>query len=274
MTNPVPLSEAKMDWLTVVAIGFIVTSVSVAFHEGLHALACAGYGRLLEFGALYVECDQSSMTTGQIRFEAGISAVGNIIVGTLFWLALRQAQAYSAKIKLLFWYFMLANWLSGTGYLMLSGIAGIGDYAVVIDGLQPAWLWRVLMAIVGIGSYMFVVYLSLKVWGRLVGGIEEAEQIGRSVKIGLVLYGASLLVTVGSGLFNPYGFGSFPVVIGIIATAGSAFPLVWMMQWFRAKMFAKQTGIALVVQRDWVLIGVGLVCFVLYTAVLGSTIYF
>lgn len=272
MTNPT--TNRKTDWITVVAIGFIVTSVTVAFHEGLHALVCTSFGRLLEYNALYVACDQSGMTSGQIRFEAGISAIGNIIVGTLLWFVLRQPQTRSANAKLLLWYFMFANWLSGTGYLMLSGIAGIGDYAVVIDGFQPVWLWRVGMTIVGVGSYLFAVFLALKVWGTIVGGQEEDEQIGRSVKIGLVLYGTSLLVTTVSGLFNPYGFGSFPVVIGIIATAGSAFPLVWMMQWFRAKMFEKQTGAALIVQRDWTLVVVGLVCFVLYTAVLGSTIYF
>ncbi|MEM7115087.1 MAG: hypothetical protein AAF614_21795 [Chloroflexota bacterium] len=272
MTNPT--TNLKTDWLTVVAIGFIVTSVSVAFHEGLHAWSCAAYGQLLEFGALYVDCNQIHMTSGQIRFEAGISAIGNIIVGAILWFVLRQPRAWSANIKLLLWYFMFANFLSGTGYWMLSGIAGIGDYAVVIAGLEPAWLWRVGMAIIGTGSYMFVVFLSLQVWGSMIGGDVEEEQINRSVKIGLVLYGASLLTTIVSGLFNPYGFGSFPVVIGIIATAGSAFPLVWMMQWFRAKMFVKKTGPALIVQRDWMLIGVGVVCFVLYTAVLGSTLYF
>jgi hypothetical protein len=44
---------------------------------------------------------------------------------------------------------MMMNWFYGAGYFIFSGLSNVGDWAVVINGWDPNWLWRGLMPIVG-----------------------------------------------------------------------------------------------------------------------------
>jgi hypothetical protein len=125
---------------------------------------------------------------------------------------------------------MLMNWLYGAGYWMFSGIANVGDWAVVIEGWEPHWLLRVGMAVFGALVYMLFVWLALRLFGRMVGG-DGSEQIGRANKLGLISYVTSVVVVLLAGLFSPYGPLGLPAVAGFAAAAGSLSPLVWMMRW-------------------------------------------
>ena len=58
MSQAVVDSKPSVDWLTVVAIAAIAISLTVASHEGVHAITCLAVGSSLEeYSALYVECD-------------------------------------------------------------------------------------------------------------------------------------------------------------------------------------------------------------------------
>ncbi len=48
----------------------------------------------------------------------------------------------TVEAKFFVWLLMLMNMLYAAGYGMFSGIANVGDMAVVINGLEPFWLWR------------------------------------------------------------------------------------------------------------------------------------
>ena len=84
--------------------------------------------------------------------EAGGTLV-NLAAALVFWLALRSAKHASMPVR----YFLLItcsfNLFTGTGYFLFSGVTDFGDWAAVISGLHPHWLWRVLLVIVGASSY-------------------------------------------------------------------------------------------------------------------------
>jgi hypothetical protein len=267
-----PPSKPITDWLTVAAIAGLASSLNVAFHEGVHAVTClAAGGDLQEYSALHVLCEAGSPSAEKI--VAGSASIANLIAGTLLWLILRRVRTSSGRLLYFLWLLMLVNWLYGAGYWTFSGIGNIGDWAVVIDGWEPHWLWRIGMAVAGAALFMGFVWLALCEWGKLVGG-GAGEQIGRSSRICLISYFASVGVVLLAGLFNPYGFFSLPVTAGLLAALGALSPLLWMMQWFKAESFAKLEKPPLEIERSWAVVGVaGAVIFV-YAFILGRTLEF
>ncbi len=264
--------KPHVDWITVVAIAAIAISLNVAVHEGIHALACLMVGsHLQEYSALYVSCDSSMIWQGKI--VAGSAPTFNIIAGVLLWIIVRSPRRYPSEIWFFLWLFMLMNWLYGAGYWMFSGIANIGDMATVIAGWEPAWVWRVFMTIVGSFLFMFFVWLALQEFGKMVGG-DPDEQIRRANKLSLLSFATAVLIILLAGFFNPLGLLSLPVTAGLFAVIGGLSPLLWMMQWFRAKSFVKLDKQPLEIHRKWQWLAVAGVVVFIYVFVLGRTLYF
>lgn len=265
-------TKAKVDWLTTVAIAAIAISIVVAFHEGVHALTCvAGGGQLLEYSALHVEC--TPVSEGHLKFVSGSASIANFILGALSLILLRRTRHRSTELQFFLWLFMLLNWLNGAGYWMVSGIFGFGDWATVIAGWEPNWLWRVLMAVVGTALYIFLIWFALGELGKIIGGTPD-ERIGRAVRLGLVSYITVVLVAVSAGLLNPYGLTGDPTIGALAAAVFGMSPLLWMMQWFRADSFAKLPGRPLEVHRRWTWVAAAVLVTSVYVFVLGPTLYF
>lgn len=272
MSGSIAERKAAVDWLTTIAIAAIAVIVTGVFHEGIHALSCVVLGGdLQEFSALHVACDNGGVW--QSKIGSGSASIANIILGTVFLFVLRGSRQRSSEWVYFAWLFMLTNWLGGAGYWMFSGIANVGDWANVIAGWNPAWLWRVIMTLLGVGSFLFFVWFALHELGKIIGGSAD-EQIGRAVKLGMISYFTAVLVTLLAGFFHPYGMGSLPVIAGLLAVGGSLSPLLWMMQWFRAASFVKLPGSPLEIHRKLSWIIVAAVIVFVYVVILGRTIYF
>lgn len=241
--------RGKIDWLTVFAMGVLIESITTGMHEGTHALACVLVGGdLREFSALHVDCVAGNMVLE--RVVAGSAAIVNILLGFLAYSLLRSSRNWSGNGTCCLWLFFLINLLVGTGYFVFSGIGGVGDWATVIDGLQPAWLWRAGLSSVGLVAFMGAIVLALRTWGKLVGGTEP-ECYSRSIAVTFLAYGGAVVTSIIAGLMNPYGFLSLPSIAGLLATVGALSPMLWMMFWFQARMFPKEPGQPLTVRRSW-----------------------
>jgi hypothetical protein len=259
------------DWLTVAAIAAIAISLNVAFHEGVHALTCIVVGgRLQAYSALYSSCDNSIL---QGRIVAGSAPTFNLIAGTLLWMILRHSQSRSSEMRFFLWLLMLMNWFYGAGYFILSGVASIGDWAVVFDGLQPDWLWRAPMAIAGTALFIVLIRLVLQEFGKMIGGAAD-EQIRHASRLCLVSYVTSFGVILLAGFFCPYGLLSLPVTAGTCAVLGALSPLLFMMRWFRTERFRKLAEGPLEIQRKWQWLAAAAVVVSTYAFVLGRTLYF
>jgi hypothetical protein len=272
MTQAVSTRRPVVDWLTIVANSAIAISLNVALHEGVHALTCLAVGsHLREYSALYVSCDSS--TTLQGKIVDGSAPIYNLVFGLLLWVVVRNSRKQTSETWFFLWLFMLINLLYGAGYWMFSGIANVGDMATVINGWQPFWLWRVLMTIAGSLLFMFFIWLSLKEFGKMVGG-DADEQVRRANKLSLLSYITAFVVVLIAGVFSPPGFLSLPVTAGLLAVIGGLSPLLWMMQWFRAKSFIKLIKQPLEIHRKWQWLAVAAVVVFIYIFVLGRTLYF
>jgi hypothetical protein len=261
-----------VDWLTVVAVAAIAISLNVAFHEGVHALACIAVGGdLLEYSALYESCDSPS--EWQAKVVAGSAPTFNLIAGVLAWVVLRHSRGRAPETRFFLWLFMLMNWCYGAGYFILSGTTNIGDWAVVINGWEPNWLWRVLMTMAGILLFALFVGLALQEFGQFVGGKGE-EQIRRANKLFAVCYVTSFVVILMAGFFCPYGFLSLPVTAGLFAVLGALSPLLWMTRWFRTERFVKVAKEPMEIHRKWQWLFAGVAVVSTYVLVLGRTLYF
>jgi len=267
-----PRENTKNDWFTLIAISAMVTSLTVGLHEGTHALICFLLGgQLHAYSALYVSCDCPLLW--HTKVVSGSASVLNILLGILAWVLLRRFKEKSNETQYFLWLYMLTNLVNGTGYWAFSGVANAGDWATVISGWPPHWLWRVIMTIVGLGTFMLCVRLALHEWGKRVGG-QPDELYRRSWKMTLTSYFTGVLVIFCAGLLNPNGVTSFPVIAGLIAVIGATSPLLWMMDWFRNPKFEKVNKAPLVIHRNLHWIVSGLIITGLYLFLLGPTLYF
>ncbi len=266
-------AEPNIDGLTTMAIAAVAIVLTQTLHEGTHALTCVVVGAdLMEFSALHVSCDSAEVW--QSKTVSGSAALVNLVVGTALFARSRHTRPGSSASHVFLWLLMLMNWLVAAGYLMFSGIGNVGDLANVIAGLEPIGIWRAGMSIVGAGLYLFLVWLALRVLGRMIGGTEERGQIGRAVKLGAYSYATALVVILGAGLFNPYGPTGLPAVAGLLMVLGGLLPLIWMMHWFGSQSFAKPAGPALTIHRRWLWVLLGGVSVIFYCIVLGPGLSF
>jgi len=262
-----------VDWLTTIAIAAVAICLTQLIHEGAHALSCIIIGAdLQEFSALHVSCQTNSVW--QSKVVSGAAAVVNIFVGLMFLVLIPRFRHKTSEFQFLLWLLMLMNWLLGAGYWMFSGIANVGDWANVIDGWNPVSFWRTFMTLAGTGLYLLFVWLALKVLGNIIGGDTASEQISRATKLGILSYITVFLVILIAGLFNPYGLTGLPAIAALLLALGGMSPLLWMMQWFRADNFVKLPGEPLAIERKWSWNLVAVVMVIVYSVILGRTIYF
>src|SRR5215831_290692 len=146
LPKPAPSAD---DTLTICAISIVAGILTNVLHEGVgHGLTALLTGA--KSGVLTTVAWSSAFDSRLV--EAG-GTLANFAAGLVFWLALRSAKDASMPTR----YFLLItcafNLFTGTGYFFFSGVTNFGDWAAVISGLYPHWLWRALLVVVGASSY-------------------------------------------------------------------------------------------------------------------------
>jgi len=155
----------KDDALTIIAISVSAAIISNIVHEGVgHGLIALLTGP--KSGVLITVAWSSAFDSRLV--EAG-GTLANLATALVFWLALCALKSASTQLR----YFLLItcafNLFSGTGYFLFSGVTNFGDWAMVIAGMHPHWLWRLLLVIGGaaILAITYVVVLGRGVAVRL-----------------------------------------------------------------------------------------------------------
>ena len=123
----------SLDWITVVALAAMAISLTVGLHEGAHALTCVLVGGdLREYSALHAECE--SQTPLQRKLVAGSAPLYNLLAGLALYGLLRAARRLAPEAWTFGWLLMSMNLFYGAGYVLFSGVSGLGDLAVVVEG--------------------------------------------------------------------------------------------------------------------------------------------
>jgi hypothetical protein len=183
--------------VTIAAVAITAYALCDLVHEvaghGLAALMVPGV-RVLSLSTVALQ------TTGNSRIVAAAGSIANVLFGAVA-LRLFHRRARFSAAEYFFWLFGSLNLMNGSGYPLYSAVLGFGDWEVVVRGLQPAWMWRMGLGIVGAAAYIGVITLSAKELARAVErNLVSRVEIARLVFVAYWAGGALLLV---GAAFNP-----------------------------------------------------------------------
>jgi hypothetical protein len=263
----------RVDPLTLVAVAVVAYALTNVAHEGLgHGGACVIVGgQPRELSAVYFDCGDEHISAAAARWVAAGGTLVNLAVAALAWIGLRASGRGVTVGRYFLWLVMTLSLLQATGYWMFSGLANIGDWAAVTEGLTPAWPFRVLLSVAGIGGY----YLAARVaMGTLAPFLGPAEgRIAHARRLMVLPYFAGGVLYVAAGLLNPVS----PMLVLISAAAasfGGTSALMWMHNFLRAPGRAPVETAPLAVPRSMAWIALGAAVAAVFVGVLGRTIRF
>ncbi len=144
-----PVTVPRDDRPTLIAISAFACILQDVLHEGL------GHG----VTAWLSGAQKITMSTVALQSDLDtrwISANGtlvNLVFAALFWLLLLRPQRYRPATRYFLVLAMAGNLFTGTGYFFFSGMTNFGDWAAVIRGLRPHWIWQLGLVVLGMASY-------------------------------------------------------------------------------------------------------------------------
>ena len=283
MTSPstVPSSDRNLsrtaisstvDRATVIGIAIVAYCIANLVHEGIgHGFACAlAGGRPTALNAVYFSCGEADMTEGGKRVLAAGGSVANLALAIIAWAGMRFRRRTPGSLHYFLWLLFALNALMPSGYLLFSGIAGFGDWALFVAGFHPAWLFRVIVSAAGALLYFVVVPRLLMPGLNVYLSRDAQERKKRAKDVALVPYLAGGITFVVASLLNPQS-----IVLVLLSGAAASFGgTCWLAYYpsgsddeklYRARAPEKPAGIPRSV--GWIVAGV--VMLVVFIGVLG-----
>jgi hypothetical protein len=210
--NAAPVAkDSQLNAFTLAAIGALACIAADMVHEAVGH----GTASLLMSDPILSLSTVAIQNASPSRFVSAAGTTANLIVGVLSLLLLRRVRKLTPSAYLL-WVFGAFN-LFNVGYLVASACLNSGDWAAVISGLSPLWLWRCVLGPVGIVCYVLSVRWVASFAIDFVNHRQVA--IGDSRRLVWPAYlSAGVVLTVAS-VFNPIS-PSLILVSGIGASFG------------------------------------------------------
>jgi hypothetical protein len=226
--NPV---SAKDDRLTLLAISALACIFQDVLHEGLgHGVtAWLSGAHRVTLSTVALQCDIDT------RWISANGTLVNLLFAAIFWLLLLRPHHYRPATRYFLVLAMAGNLFTGTGYFFFSGVTNFGDWAAVIRGLQPHWMWQLGLVVLGVASY----YASMLVVAAKLKSFHGQEEGSRRLR-GLCwtpYFTDGILAGLG-GLLNPAGLfyviaSALPSTLG--ANAGLLSLPSMMRKWSRSQ---------------------------------------
>jgi hypothetical protein len=264
---PPERTRSSRDLATIIAISIVAFAIANLLHEGAgHGGACVltgGHAKVLS--SVHFECSQDS------RFIAAGGTLVNFMAGLLCWLALRFVKQGPGHLRYFLWLLMTINLLQACGYFLFSGVGNFGDWADVIHGLAPAWLWRTGLTVLGVVSYTLMVWLALLELRPFLG--ESDWRRGGAKDLTIIPYITGCILNTVAGMFNPVGL----ILVGLSAAAGSlggASGMAWMTQCLSSKFIPKITSQPFTLQRRRGWIAAAFITAAIFVGLLGRGVRF
>lgn len=256
-------AAARDDIATIIAISVLAIMLSTMLHEGLGHAAVA-------IATLHASGTLTSLAWSSARDSRLVAAGGtlvNLIAALVCWLLLRAARRARPSLRFFLLIEMAFNLLAATGYFFYSGVSNFGDWAQVIAGVEPHWLLRAALIVVGIVSYWAAVVLVGSSLVRYMGvARDDAPRFRRLL---WVPYFSALVIDGVAGIFNPFGW-QYVFLSALAATAGGNCGLLWLRYYIPKWV---QPGERAVIGRSyaWIVIAAALV--VVFIVVFGPGVH-
>jgi hypothetical protein len=185
-------------------------------HEALgHGIASWLTGdRILSLSTVAIQ----NATANRWVSAAGTSA--NCIAGVLCFLVLRRMRQLT-PVAYFLWSFGAYNLLN-SGYLVTSAVLNSGDWANVIAGLSPAWLWRCVLGLAGITLYVSAIRWAAGPYDRPGRSVLSGSPWGLSSLHSSSVHSAlaSIFPTESGTRHTMASFGMIPVKEGLLTNLG------------------------------------------------------
>jgi hypothetical protein len=261
------------DPLTIGAIAIVAYATASLLHEGGgHGTACALVGGKPQvFNAIFFACDEAELGSSLVKWVAAAGSIANLLVASLLWLPLRALRRRPGPAHFFVWLLVALNLLTPFGYLLFSGVAGIGDWQVVVDDLRPAALYRVLLAALGAGLYFVVTPRLIMPDLNLYLGRDPALRRSRAMRYALLPYLVGGVTDLVAGMLNPEGV-ALVLISAAAASLGGTSLLAWYPSSPRAHGIASAPATPASIPRSLLWIVVGASVLVVFVAVFGPGI--
>ena len=257
------------DWLTVIAVAAVVHGVTTMVHEAVgHGGACLLVGcqpQLLT--TMQFKGDERSLSSVGTKFIAAGGTLANLLAAAIAVGFLQRRRERATAGTLFIWLFATVNLLEAGGYFLYSGATNIGDWADVVRGRSPYWIWHGGLLLVGALSYWFFTRWAMGQLGRHLRAVGRAR-VAEANRYSVTAYVVGGLLSLGAGLFEPGG--AFIVLIsGVAASLGGTSGLGWGPQLLNDAQLGKPEESPLLVARDWRWIAAGALVAGLFVFALG-----
>jgi hypothetical protein len=263
----VETARCRVDLLAICGIAAILMPLLTMAHEiGGHAAAClATHGKLTEIGTFYVDCDSANLAAKRIVSLAG--PIMDIALSIVFFAIWSGRQTDLAR--LIWWYCWLSCGFEAAGYLLFSGILGLGDLGPSGDGglapLSHPLIWQGLMAATGLICYVLLVAAGQHTLSQIIGRGLATRNTRRKIALGF--YGSYGLAAILASLANPKGLD----IILTSAMASSFGALAGMINiGFGAR--GDGAGTDFTIKPNVPMVGCGIILLGLFAVLLGPTI--
>jgi len=210
--NAAPVAEkTHLDTFTLAAIGALACIAADMVHEviGHGTVSWVTSDRILSLSTVAIQ----NATPSRLVAAAGTTV--NCMVGILSLLLLRRFRQLTPTSYFL-WVFGAFN-LFNDGYLIVSACMNSGDWAAVISGLSPPWVWRGALGILGVILYV----LSVRWVASFAIGFVDHRQaaIDDGERLVWPAYLAAGAILTAASIFNPIS-PSLILVSGLGASLG------------------------------------------------------
>ena len=248
------------DKLTVIAIAALACIVDDVLHEALGhgGMALLSGAHRLTVSTVALQSDFDT------RWIAAAGPLVSLISGGIFWLLLLKPQRYRPTTRYFLILAMAGGLFSGTGYFFFSGVSNFGDWAAVIQGWHPHWLWQLGLVAIGVPSY----YGSMLLVAAKLGPFRRNDADPRKMRTlcWLPYFSEGILAGI-AGLFNPAGM--FYVFASALASTlgGNAGMLALPTMLRRPRPMEEEPAGSLPHSPAW--IAVGAIASLLFVFVLG-----
>ncbi len=186
------------DRITVIAASVLACVLQDILHEGL------GHGVTAWLsGAQQVTLSTVALQSDiETRWVPANGSLVNLFFALIFWLLLLKPERYRPTTRYFLVLAMAGNLFTGTGYFFFSGVTNFGDWAAVIRGLQPHWVWQLGLIVVGMASY----YASMLLVAAQLKPFQEKSLPSRRLRVLCwTPYFTDGILAALAGLLNPTG---------------------------------------------------------------------
>jgi hypothetical protein len=256
--------SVRDDALTVCAISVLAWMLASISHEGIgHALTALLTGT--PSGTLSTMAWSSAGNS--TRLVAAGGTLANLAEALLLWVFLRSTRTASPQTRMFLFAACTFNLFTGSGYFFFSGVSNFGDWAQVVAGLEPHWVWMVLLTATGAIAYYASMRAMAAALVRYVGIPRNDKP--RMKKVTWNLYFSALVLSIAAGLMNPLGI---KVVLesAVAAAAGGNAGLLWLRYYVPKNTEPERSGEA--VPRSYAWIAAAVILVLPYVFVLGRGI--